>query len=184
MKSIVKYFLGFFLTIGTTSPAFAADKYEAWTSCLWKVAPVSTKNWIEMPIPEKYPIPGRIKPEYALKKRMDAACFDILIKQEVKRPLAISFKKLHKRLIASRPSQIPLTEENPMAFVCFRYFEDDADLSNPISERWGYGADLSQSQLGSSSLIFSGSKGDTALDPNGGLEVCKIVQTDGSLTDA
>lgn len=166
------------------SQAIAGKKEDSFATCLWEVAPISSANWLNMPAPEKYQNPGSIKPEFALKQRLDAACFDRLVADGIKRPLAISIKKLRIALADSRPDELPDQEMDPRAFVCLRFFENDTAKTSPAAYRWGYGPDLSQSQLGEMSLVYATKGGGASLAKNGGVEKCQLIQSDGTLQDA
>ncbi|RXZ66034.1 hypothetical protein [Pelagerythrobacter rhizovicinus] len=167
------------------TPSLAGKKEDAYAKCAWDEAPVSAANWLTLPVPAKYPLPGNITREYALKQRLDAACLDRLIAEGISRPRALSAKKLRAALEQTRPAELVLEEEDPKAFVCFRYFENDTAMKNPAAVRWGYGRDMSKSQFGTTTSIFAEeSGGGVSLSEDGGLEKCQFVRSDGSLVDA
>ncbi|MDJ0642058.1 MAG: hypothetical protein QNJ15_04510 [Erythrobacter sp.] len=163
------------------TPASAGKKDDAWAACIWETVPASAANWVEMPMPERRQGIGEIKPEFALKYRLQAACFEKLTKEGKKRPHGFNDKKVRKALIAMKPDNPGEDTIEPLAYVCRRYFRNDTEFERPAGYRWGFGPDTSQAQFFSLSFVFAGGGG--SLGEHGGISRCDLILADGSLLE-
>jgi hypothetical protein len=185
MKTIAGVTLALFAGGAAVASAPKVKKEEAVAACLWEVAPVSTVNYLKLPAPQRHQGISGIAPEYALRRRLDAACLDALLDNGVSRPREVSERKLRAALEATRPAVVPTEERDPKAFVCTRFFENDTEMKNPAEFRWGYGDDFTKAQFETMSFIFAAKNGGgLGLAKDGGLSKCQFVQPDGSLKNA
>ena len=180
----------FAMSCAVAVPAQAKVGDPTWGSCVWEKSPVSAKNWLGMPLPTWST--DTQAPNAALALRLAAVCATDAA-NELKPNRAFNWKQMVSVLERTKMA-MPLTSDSssPVIKMCRNYLtkNDETELIRIDIVRNDAGASLTVFQQHFAS--FEGKAVKLPQDlrslptaDDGKLSVdCKIISSDGSLTDA
>jgi len=112
--------------VALTPSAYAGTKDDDWARCIWKQAPTSASNWINMEESDGDPLES--EDSYGLlATRLQGFCREAMILAGKKYPPDFKPKAVRKALVATKPTSISDDVGKSDAYRC-RIYEDDVPL--------------------------------------------------------